>query len=73
MPRPNAEWGVVMLYVLSGVVVAGAGVGSLWYCRPHNGQVKSIALKPILEWLIPIGIVTALALGAALIVTGIVG
>lgn len=60
-----------MLYLVSGVVVAGAGASSLWYLRPRNGQVNPLALKPVLEWLIPIGIVTAVALGAALIVVGI--
>ncbi len=61
-----------MLYLMSGVAVTSAGVGSLWYLRPQNGQVNSLALKPVLDWLIPIGIVTALALGVALIVAGVV-
>jgi len=60
-----------MLYFVSGLVVAGAGVGSLWYCRPRNGQVNPLAIKPVLDWLIPIGIVTALALGTALIVSSV--
>jgi hypothetical protein len=61
-----------MLQFLSGVIVAGAGVGSLWYVRPQNGQVHPLASKPVLDWLIPIGIVSALALGVALIVGAIV-
>jgi hypothetical protein len=60
-----------MLYFLSGVVIAGAGAGSLWYCSPRNGQVHPLAVKPVLDFLIPIGIVTALALGIALIVSGV--
>jgi hypothetical protein len=60
-----------MLYFVSGLVIAGAGAGSLWYCRPRNGQVNPLAIKPVLDWLIPIGIVTALALGTALIVSSV--
>lgn len=62
-----------MLYIVSGVVVVGAGVGSLWYMRPRNGTVNPLALKPVLEWLIPIGILTTLALGVGLIMGGLVG
>jgi hypothetical protein len=60
-----------MLYFVSGLVVAGSGAASLWYCRPHNGQLNPLVVKPVLDWLIPIAIVTALALGIALIVTGV--
>lgn len=60
-----------MLHIISGLVVAGSGAAGLWYCRPRNGQVHPLAVTPVLEWSIPIGIVTALALGSALIVSGI--
>lgn len=60
-----------MLYFVSGLVVTGAGIGGLWYCRPRNGQVQPLAVKPVLDWLVPIGIVTALALGVALIISGV--
>jgi hypothetical protein len=60
-----------MLYLVSGLAIAGSGVAGLWYCSPRNGQVNPLAMKPVLDWLIPIGIVTALALGAALIVSGV--
>jgi hypothetical protein len=60
-----------MLYFISGLAVAGSGVAGLWYCRPRNGQVHPLAVAPVLDWLIPIGIVTALALGCALIVSGV--
>lgn len=60
-----------MFYFVSGLVVAGSGAAGLWYYRPRNGQVHPLAVTPVLEWLIPIGIVTALALGSALIVSGI--
>jgi hypothetical protein len=59
-----------MLYFFSGLAIAGSGAAGLWYCSPRNGQVSPLAIKPVLDWLIPIAIVTALALGAALIVSG---
>jgi hypothetical protein len=60
-----------MLYFLSGVVVTGAGAGGLWYCRPRNGQINPLAMKPGLDFVIPIGIVSAIAIGLALIVSGV--
>jgi hypothetical protein len=33
--------------------------------------VHPLAIKPVLDWLIPIGIVTALTLGVALMVSGV--
>ena len=62
-----------MLYFFSGLILAGAGIGGFWYCRPRNGQVNALAMKPGLDFMIPIGIVTALALGLALIVSGVIG
>jgi hypothetical protein len=59
-----------MFQVFSGLVITCAGAGSLWYVRPRNGRVHPLALRPMLDFLIPIGIVTALALGIALVVTG---
>jgi hypothetical protein len=62
-----------MIAFLSGLVVTGAGGASLWYFKPRDGQMNVLALKPVLDFLIPIGIVTTLAVGIALIVDGIVG
>jgi hypothetical protein len=61
-----------MLSIISGVVVAGGGGASLWYFKPRNGQVHPLAIKPLLDSLIPIAIVSALAIGVALIVAGVV-
>jgi hypothetical protein len=73
-PAPGAQRGRnVMLYIVSGVVVMGAGFAILWYFRPHNGAVHPLALKPVLEWLIPVGILTTLALGVGLIMGGVTG
>jgi ABC-type enterobactin transport system permease subunit len=61
-----------MIYFLSGVVVTGIGVGGLWVFKSRNGQVHPLAVMPVLDFMIPIGIVTALAVGAALMVSGII-
>jgi hypothetical protein len=62
-----------MLYFFSGLIFAGSGAAGLWYCLPRNGKVHPLVVMPVLDWLIPVGIVTALALGAALIVAGVIG
>jgi hypothetical protein len=61
-----------MVSLLSGIVVTGAGGASLWYFMPRGGQIHPLARKPLVDSLIPIGIVSALAIGVALIVAGIV-
>ena len=54
-----------------GIVVTGAGGASLWYFMPHNGVIHPLARKPLIDSIIPIGIVPALAIGVALIVAGV--
>ena len=61
-----------MFSIISGVIVAGGGGAGLWYFKPRNGQVHPLTVKPLLDSLIPIAIVTALAIGVALIVAGVV-
>lgn len=61
-----------MISLLSGIVVTGAGGASLWYFMPRNGQPHRLARAPMLDSMIPIGIVSALAVGIALIVAGVV-
>jgi hypothetical protein len=60
-----------MLNFLSGVVVAGSGAAGLWYCWPRNGRVHPLIVKPVLDWLIPTGIISALALGTVMILSGV--
>ena len=60
-----------MLSVISGLVVGGAGGATLWYLKPRNGVVNPLVEKPGLEFMIPIGIVTAIGFGIALIVAGL--
>lgn len=57
-----------MLYFFSGIVLTGAGVGGFVYLRPRNGQIQSIVLMPVLDWLIPVTLTTTLAFGVTLIV-----
>lgn len=61
-----------MFSIISGVIVFGGGGAGLWYFMPSNGQVHPLAKRPLLDSLIPIAIVTALALGVALIIAGAV-
>ena len=61
-----------MLSVLSGVVVFGAGGAGLWYFKPRYGKPHPLAAAPFLESIIPIGIVSALAIGVAMIIAGVV-
>ena len=61
-----------MISLLSGILVTGAGGASLWYFMPHGGVVHPLARKPLVDSLIPIAIVSALAVGIALIVAGLV-
>jgi len=55
---------------LSGVCVFAAGGATLWYMMPTNAQAHPLARKPLLDSLIPIAIVSALAIGSALIISG---
>ncbi|HVZ54793.1 MAG TPA: hypothetical protein VG986_22700 [Pseudolabrys sp.] len=61
-----------MLSIISGAVVFGAGGAGLWYFTPRGGKTHPLADAPLLDSLIPIGIVTALAIGVALVVSGAV-
>lgn len=60
-----------MLSVISGLIVASAGASGIWYFAPRNGVIHPLAKKPLLDSLIPIGIICALAVGLSLIVTGL--
>ena len=61
-----------MFSIISGVIVFGGGGAGLWYFMPSNGQVHPLAKRPLLDSLIPIAVVTALAIGVALIIAGAV-
>jgi hypothetical protein len=59
-----------MLSIISGLVVSGAGGAGLWMLMPRNGQPHRLARTPMLDSLVPVVIVSALAIGVALIVAG---
>jgi hypothetical protein len=61
-----------MMSVISGIFLSGAGSTIFWYCLPTKGQTAAIVRKPMIEPVLPIVIVGSLAIGVALIVSGIV-
>ena len=65
--------GLLMLSVILGVAVTGAGGACLWHLMPTNGEVHPLVTRPFLSSLIPIGIVSSLAIGIPLIVFGVLG
>jgi hypothetical protein len=64
--------GHTMWSVVSGVVVMGLGLGGFWYLRPQNGVVRPIMVKPVYDYMIPIGLLGIIAIGIAMIFTGLV-
>jgi len=60
-----------MLSIISGLIVAGGGGAGLWYFMPHDGKTHPLARAKLLDSLIPIAIVSAIAIGVALIFSGI--
>jgi hypothetical protein len=62
-----------VISIVSGFVVSGAGAVGLWYFMPTNGVPHPHTKMILLDSLIPIAIVTSLAIGVALIVAGITG
>jgi hypothetical protein len=59
-----------MLSVISGIVIMGSGGGGLWFFMPNKGEPHAHTTVPVLDSVIPILIVTAFAVGLALIVGG---
>ncbi len=60
-----------MFSIISGLIVAGGGGAGLWYFMPHEGRPHPLTVKPLLNSLIPIAIVTALAIGTAMVISGL--
>jgi hypothetical protein len=59
-----------MISLISGLGVVGGSVAALRYFMPRNGIPHSLTIKPLLDSLIPICIVTGITIGGALIVAG---
>ena len=60
-----------MFQFASGLVVASSGAAGLWYCLPRSGKVHPLVVMPVLDWLLPVAIVSALTLGTAMVVSAI--
>ena len=69
MLRLHKKWagGPVMFSIISGLIVAGGGGAGLWYFMPHEGRPHPLTVKPLLDSLI--AIVTALAIGTAMVIS----
>jgi hypothetical protein len=62
-----------MLSILSGVMLIAAGGTSLWWFTPRNGVVHPMVLRPFFDTSLAIGVMGVLAVGLALLVSGIAG
>lgn len=60
-----------MLSLISGLALTGAGGAALRTMLPKNGVIHPLARKPGLDSLIPIAIITALAIGIALVISAL--
>ena len=61
-----------MISIVSGLIVSCAAGSGLWYFMPHGGRSHPLTQRPLLDSLIPITIVTAFAVGGALLISGII-
>lgn len=62
-----------MLSILSGVMLIAAGGTGLWWFTPRNGVVHPMVLRPFFDTSLAIGVMGVLAVGLALLVSGIAG
>jgi hypothetical protein len=56
-----------MILVLIGIAMLAAAIALLWVMLPKDGQLHRLATAPVLESVIPLTIVTGIAIGLALI------
>jgi hypothetical protein len=56
---------------LIGVVMLAASVGALWFMLPKGDKLNPLATMPFVESLIPLGIVSGLALGITFTLSGL--
>lgn len=55
-----------------GFIVTGASGGLLWRMLPKNGKPHRFATAPILDSIIPVGIIGGLAVGVSLLFSGLI-
>jgi hypothetical protein len=60
-----------MIYILSGLAIAGAGGAGFWYFLPANGRVHPTVALPYFDFLIPITVVMAVMIGILMIIAGV--
>lgn len=55
-----------MIAVL-GVLIVGLSAWSIWYFLPRDGKVHWVVTAPLLEWLLPLGIITGFSMGILMV------
>ncbi|MDP2410880.1 MAG: hypothetical protein Q8M26_11415 [Pseudolabrys sp.] len=59
-----------MFYILAGALTASAGGFGLWTMLPRHGIPHRYSETPFLQSLIPVAIVSALAIGVTMVLGG---
>ena len=62
-----------MIFSVLGLVIVGVGVAALWYLQPTDGHIHPLMKFRFLDGLIPVAIVTALAIGISMTLAGFLG
>lgn len=57
-----------MLAIL-GIVIAGASAWTFWYLLPRDGKVHWVVTAPVIESILPLGLISGFALGVAMIMS----
>jgi len=55
---------------VSGFLITGVSVWAFWYLLPKNGEVHPIVTKPFLDQLLPVSLVSGLAIGVTMFISG---
>jgi hypothetical protein len=57
-----------MLGIL-GLLITGVSAGTFWYLLPKNGEVHRLVTMPFLDQLVPVSLVSGLAIGTTMLVS----
>jgi hypothetical protein len=52
-----------------GFLIAGVSAGTFWYLLPKNGQTHPIVTMPFLDQLVPVSLVSGLAIGITMFIS----
>lgn len=58
-----------MLGIL-GFLITGVSAWTFWYLLPKNGQIHPIVMMPFLDQFVPVSLISGLALGIAMFISG---